>query len=70
LARPARADEPDPGTFPNWLRQRVEAVIWTLKHQLGLDRPGGRIPAGLWARVVQRLLALTKANVGSWTIRW
>jgi len=61
LARPARADEPDPGTFPNWLRQRVEAVIWTLKHQLGLDRPGGRIPAGLWARVVQRLLALNAA---------
>jgi hypothetical protein len=61
LARPARSDEPDPGTFPNWLRQRVEAVIWTLKHQLGLDRPGGRIPAGLWARVVQRLLALNAA---------
>src|SRR5690348_11366817 len=30
--------------FPNWLRQRVEAIIWTLKHQLGLERHGGRIP--------------------------
>jgi hypothetical protein len=29
LVRPARADEPDPGVFPNWLRQRVEAIIWT-----------------------------------------
>jgi len=58
LVRPARKDEKDPGTFPNWLRQRVEAIIWTLKHQLGLEHHGGRVPAGLWARVVQRLLAL------------
>ncbi len=36
----------------------VEAVIWTLKNQLGLERHGGRVPAGLWARIVQRLLAL------------
>jgi hypothetical protein len=27
--------------FPNWLRQRVDAVIWTLKSQLGLERHGG-----------------------------
>jgi hypothetical protein len=46
LVRPARKDEPDPGSFPAWLRQRVEAIIWTLKHQLGLDRHGGRIPRG------------------------
>jgi hypothetical protein len=38
--------------FPNWLRQRVEAIIWTLKNQLGLERHGGRVPAGLWARVL------------------
>jgi hypothetical protein len=31
IVRPARKDEPDPGTFPNWLRQRVEAIIWTLR---------------------------------------
>jgi Transposase DDE domain len=30
LIRPARKDEP-PRYFPNWLRQRVEAIIWTLK---------------------------------------
>ena len=68
LVRPARTDEPDPGVFPNWLRQRIEAIIWTLKHQLGLDHPGGRIPAGLWARVVQRLLALNAAIWFNWQI--
>jgi hypothetical protein len=68
LIRPARTDEPDPGVFPNWLRQRIEAIIWTLKHQLGLDRPGGRVPAGLWARVVQRLLALNTAIWFNWQI--
>ena len=46
LIRPARKDEKAPGYFPNWLRQRVEAIIWTLKNQLGLERHGGRVPAG------------------------
>jgi hypothetical protein len=68
LLRPARTDEPDPGGFPAWLRQRVEAIIWTLKHQLGLDRHGGRIPSGLWARVVQRLLALNAVIWFNWQI--
>jgi hypothetical protein len=31
LIRPARKDEKAPRHFPNWLRQRVEAIIWTLK---------------------------------------
>jgi Transposase DDE domain len=61
LVRPARKDEKTPRPFPNWLRQRVEAIIWTLKNQLGLEHHGGRVPAGLWARVVQRLLALNTA---------
>jgi hypothetical protein len=68
LVRPARKDEPDPGGFPTWLRQRVEAIIWALKHQLGLDRHGGRIPAGLWARVVQRLVALNAVIWFNWKI--
>ncbi len=68
LIRPARTDERAPRSFPNWLRQRVEAIIWTLKHQLGLDRPGGRIPSGLWARVVQRLLALNAVIWFNWQI--
>jgi len=38
LIRPARKDEKQPRYFPNWLRQRVEAIIWTLKNQLGLER--------------------------------
>ena len=28
------------------------------EEQLGLERHGGRIPAGLWTRIIQRLLAL------------
>ncbi len=66
LIRPARKNEKDQGIFPNWLRQRVEAIIWTLKNQLGLERHGGRVPAGLWARVVQRLLALNAAIWHNW----
>ena len=31
LIRPARKDEPH-RPFPNWLRQRIEAIIWTLKN--------------------------------------
>jgi hypothetical protein len=66
LIRPARKDEKTPRYFPNWLRQRVEAIIWTLKNQLGLERHGGRVPAGLWARVVQRLLALNACIWHNW----
>ena len=60
MIRPARKDE-KPRPFPNWPRQRVEAIIWTLKNQLGLERHGGRVPAGLRARIVQRLLTLNAA---------
>ncbi len=68
LIRPARKDEHQHRPFPNWLRQRVEAVIWTLKNQLGLERHGGRIPAGLWARIIQRLLALNACIWHNWLI--
>jgi hypothetical protein len=68
LVRPARKDEKAPRYFPNWLRQRVEAIIWTLKRQLGLERHGGRVPAGLWTRVVQRLLALNACIWHNWNI--
>ena len=67
LIRPARKDE-TPRPFPNWLRQRVEAIIWTLKNQLGLERHGGRVSVGLWARVVQRLLARNAAIWHNWLI--
>ena len=69
LIRPARKDEKKPRSFPNWLRQRVEAIIWTLKKQLGLEHHGGRVPAGLWARVVQRLLALNACIWFNWQIQ-
>lgn len=68
LIRPARRDEKTPRPFPNWLRQRVEAIIWTLKNQLGLEDHGGRVPLGLWTRIVQRLLALNTAIWHNWTI--
>jgi hypothetical protein len=68
LIRPARKDEKTPRPFPNWLRQRAEAIIWTLKNQLGLEDHGGRVPAGLWTRIVQRLLALNAAIWHNWTI--
>jgi hypothetical protein len=68
LIRPARKNEKTPRSFPNWLRQRVEAIIWTLKNQLGLERHGGRVLAGLWARVVQRLLALNAVIWFNWQI--
>ena len=44
--------------LPELAAAAVEAITWTLKNQLGLERHGGRVPGGLWARIVQRLLAL------------
>ena len=45
----------------------MEAVIWTL-NQLGLEHHGGRVPAGLWTRVIQRLLALNAVIWHNWLI--
>ena len=42
-------------------RQIIESINQTLKAQLDLERHGGRKPAGVCARVLQRLLALTAA---------
>ena len=52
LIRPARRDEKTPRPFPDWLRQRIEAIIWTLKNQLGLEHHSARVPAGLWTRAI------------------
>ncbi len=49
LIRPARKDEKTPRYFPNWLRQRVEAIIWTLKEPARPRtprRPGPRRAVG------------------------
>ncbi len=67
LVRPSRKNEPD-HAFPGWLRQRIEAVIWTLKNQLGLERHQARTTEGLWARVCQRVCALNAVIWHNWLI--
>jgi hypothetical protein len=61
LVRPAmRGEDPRPGArFMKPLRQVIESVNDTLKGQLDLEHHGGRTAAGVVARVLQRLLALT-----------
>jgi len=63
LLRPARKGEaPRAGTrFFKPLRQVIESINDTLKGQLDLEQHGGHTPAGVWVRVVQRVLALTAA---------
>jgi hypothetical protein len=63
LLRPARkGDAERPGArFFKPLRQVIESVNDTFKGQLDLERHGGHTPAGVWVRVVQRVLALTAA---------
>ncbi len=63
LIRPATKTEPPRpgGRFLRPLRQIIESVFQILKAQLGPQRHGGRTPAGVAARVLQRLLALTAA---------
>ena len=42
-------------------RQIIESINQTFKAQLDLERHGGRKPAGVCARILQRILALTAA---------
>ncbi|WP_150250447.1 transposase [Nocardiopsis deserti] len=67
LVRPRRKDEPE-RVFPGWLRQRIEAIIWTLKNQLGLERHAARTTEGLWARVCQRICALNAVIWHNWLV--
>ena len=66
LVRPDRKDEP--ARFGNLARhrQRIEAIIDTLKGQLTLEAHGGRTLAGVYARVAARLLALAAAIWHNW----
>ncbi|GAA4476563.1 IS982 family transposase [Phytohabitans houttuyneae] len=68
VIRPAyRTDPPRPGkTLLRAVRQNIESVNDTLKDQLNLERHGGRTPAGVAIRVLQRLLALTAAIWHNW----
>lgn len=61
LLRPARQGEAQRAgsRFFKPLRQIIESINETLKAQLDLERHGGRVPAGVAARIIQRLLALT-----------
>ena len=63
LLRPARKGESErPGAqFFKPLRQIIESVNDTFKGQLDLERHGGHTPAGVFAPVLQRILALTAA---------
>lgn len=63
LIRPAlKTETPRPGQrFLKPFRQTIESVNQTLKAQLDLERHGARKPAGLCARMLQRILALTAA---------
>ncbi len=63
LLRPARKGEPERAGAHLFrpLRQLVESVNQTFKGQLDLERHGGRTPAGVAVRVLQRVLALTAA---------
>ena len=49
------------------MRQWIESVNDTLKDQLGLERHGGRTPAGVYARIAQRLLAMAACIWHNWT---
>ena len=63
LIRPAlRSEKPRPHQrFLRPFRQIIESVNQTRKAQLDLERQEGRTKAGVCARVLQRLLALTAA---------
>src|SRR5215472_3794829 len=63
LLRPDRKDEPARYGSLGPVRQWIESIIDTLKGQLSLEEHGGRTPAGVMARVAQRLLAL---GAGVW----
>ncbi len=63
LLRPARRGEPERAGARLFkpLRQVIESINATFKGQLDLERHGGRTPAGVLVRVLQRILALTAA---------
>ena len=63
LLRPARKGETEragAGLFKP-LRQTIESINQTFKGHLDLERHGGRTPAGVAVRILQRILALTAA---------
>jgi len=61
LIRPDRRDEPHRHGTLGGCRQWIEAIIWSAKDKLSLERHGARTLTGLRARIAQRLLALAAA---------
>jgi len=63
LLRPAHKGEPERPGAPLFkpLRRVIESDNETFKGQLNLEQHRGRTPAGVIARVMQRILALTAA---------
>jgi hypothetical protein len=66
LVRPDRKDERRRFGNLAGMRQWIEAIFGTLKGQLDLERHGGRTPAGVYARVAQRLLAMAACIWHNW----
>ena len=67
LLRPDRKDETYRNGNLGGVRQWIESVNQTLKGQLDLERHGGRTPAGVLARVAQRLLAMAAGIWHNWS---
>jgi hypothetical protein len=67
MIRPAyRTEKPRPGRMLlRAMRQSIESVNQTLC-QLDLEQHGGRTPAGVAVRVLQRILAMTAAIWHNW----
>jgi hypothetical protein len=68
LVRPDRRDESRRFGDLAGVRQWIESVNDTLKGQLDLERHGARTPAGVYARVAQRILALAAVIWHNWRI--
>jgi Transposase DDE domain len=68
LIRPDRKDEQPRFGKLGHIRQWIESVYNTAKSQLSLERHGGHIPEGVWARVCQRVLTLAAGVWHSWLL--
>lgn len=68
LIRPDRKGEKPRFGKLGGIRQWIESIYQTTKSQLSLELHGGHIPAGVWVRVCQRMLALAAGVWHSWQL--
>lgn len=68
LLRPDRKGEKPRFGNLGAIRQWIESIYQTTKSQLSLENHGGHIPAGVWARVCQRVLALAAGVWHNWLL--